>query len=115
MASSASMTSTQHAPVHAAADYPTKSGRFGTRRSFMRVRGTMSAMCALVTDAKTIAPDDYEAEFQRLYYDTATTAYPSSMAALLKLIPESQVLVGMLVGSDYMAIRVCRSMCRPLR
>ena len=48
MASSASMTSTQHAPVPAAADYPTKSGRFGTRRSFMRVRGTMSAMCVLV-------------------------------------------------------------------
>lgn len=48
-------------------------------------------------DAKTIAPDGYEAEFRRLYYDTANATHPSSMAALLKLVPESQVLY----GSDY--------------
>ena len=48
-------------------------------------------------DAKTIAPDGYEAEFRRLYYDTANATHPSSMAALLKLIPESQVVF----GSDY--------------
>lgn len=48
-------------------------------------------------DAKTIAPDGYEAEFRRLYYDTANATHPAAMAALLKLVPASQVLF----GSDY--------------
>ena len=48
-------------------------------------------------DAQTIAPDGYEAEFRRLYYDTANATHPASIAALLKLIPESQVVF----GSDY--------------
>lgn len=48
-------------------------------------------------DARTIAPDGYEAEFRRLYYDTANATHPASMAALLQLIPESQVVF----GSDY--------------
>ncbi len=48
-------------------------------------------------DSKTIAPDGYEAEFCRLYYDTANATHPSSMASLLKLVPESQIVF----GSDY--------------
>ncbi|HEX9396016.1 MAG TPA: amidohydrolase family protein [Burkholderiales bacterium] len=48
-------------------------------------------------DKQTIAPQGYEAEFRRLYYDTANATHPSSMAALLKLIPGSQVVF----GSDY--------------
>ena len=44
-----------------------------------------------------IAPNGIEAEFKRLYYDTANATHPASMAALLKLVPSSQVLY----GSDY--------------
>jgi predicted TIM-barrel fold metal-dependent hydrolase len=44
-----------------------------------------------------IAPNGIEAELQRLYYDTADTAYPASMAALTKLVPASQITY----GTDY--------------
>jgi predicted TIM-barrel fold metal-dependent hydrolase len=43
------------------------------------------------------APNGIEDELRRLYYDTANATHPSSMAALLKLIPSSQVVF----GSDY--------------
>jgi 6-methylsalicylate decarboxylase len=43
------------------------------------------------------APDGIEAEFRRLYYDTANATYPASMAALTSLIPMSQITF----GSDY--------------
>ncbi len=48
-------------------------------------------------DRADFAPNGIEAEFQRLCYDTANATHPSSMAALLKLIPDSQVTY----GSDY--------------
>jgi predicted TIM-barrel fold metal-dependent hydrolase len=48
-------------------------------------------------DAAQIAPQGYEAEFRRLYYDTANATHPASMAALLKLVPASQIVY----GSDY--------------
>src|SRR6516164_1265958 len=44
-----------------------------------------------------IAPDGIEAEFHRLYYDTANATHPASMAALTKLVPFSQITY----GSDY--------------
>jgi predicted TIM-barrel fold metal-dependent hydrolase len=43
------------------------------------------------------APDGVEAEFRRLYYDTANANHPASMAALTSLIPMSQITY----GSDY--------------
>ena len=59
--------------------------------------GRMDYFFKFRPDAKTIAPDGFEAEFKRLFYDTANATHPSSMAALLKLIPESQVVF----GTDY--------------
>jgi 6-methylsalicylate decarboxylase len=44
-----------------------------------------------------VAPNGIEAELKRLYYDTANATHPASMAALLKLVPASQVVY----GSDY--------------
>ena len=43
------------------------------------------------------APEGIEAELRRLYYDTANATHPASMAALLKLVPDTQVTF----GSDY--------------
>jgi 6-methylsalicylate decarboxylase len=43
------------------------------------------------------APDGIEAEFRRLYYDTANATHPASMAALMKLVSVSQITY----GTDY--------------
>ncbi|HEX9463770.1 MAG TPA: amidohydrolase family protein [Alphaproteobacteria bacterium] len=48
-------------------------------------------------DREQFAPDGIEAEFKRLHYDTANATAPASMAALLKLVPVSQVVF----GTDY--------------
>jgi 6-methylsalicylate decarboxylase len=44
-----------------------------------------------------IAPDGIDAEFRRLYYDTANATAAPSMAALMKLVPMTQITF----GSDY--------------
>ena len=50
-----------------------------------------------VRNRKEVAPDGVEAEFKRFYYDTANAGYAGPMAALLKLVPVSQVVF----GTDY--------------
>ncbi len=59
--------------------------------------GRMDYFFKFRKDADQIAPQGYEAEFKRLHYDTANATHPASMAALLGLIPSSQVVF----GSDY--------------
>jgi predicted TIM-barrel fold metal-dependent hydrolase len=46
---------------------------------------------------KDVLPDGIEAELKRFWYDTANAGYASSMAALLKLVPPSQIVF----GTDY--------------
>jgi predicted TIM-barrel fold metal-dependent hydrolase len=47
--------------------------------------------------ASSPAPEGIEAEFRRLHYDTANATHPATMAALLKLVPVSQITY----GTDY--------------
>ncbi len=43
------------------------------------------------------APDGIEAELRRLFYDTANATHPAAIAALMKLVPVSQITY----GTDY--------------
>jgi predicted TIM-barrel fold metal-dependent hydrolase len=46
---------------------------------------------------KEFAPDGIQGELRRLYYDTANATSAPTMAALMKLVPASQITY----GSDY--------------
>ena len=46
------------------------------------------------TDLSQIAPNGINAEFRKLYYETANAASPPTMAALLKFAPIEQVMFG---------------------
>jgi predicted TIM-barrel fold metal-dependent hydrolase len=59
--------------------------------------GRMDAFFRFRKDIAQIAPQGVEAEFRRLHYDTANATHPASMAALLKVVPDTQVVF----GSDY--------------
>lgn len=59
--------------------------------------GRINAFYGARPNLKEFAPDGIEAEFQRLYYDTANATSAPAMAALMKLVPATQVTF----GTDY--------------
>lgn len=59
--------------------------------------GRMDYFFKFRKDIRELAPQGVEAEFKRLNYDTANATAPASMAALLKLVPDTQVVF----GTDY--------------
>src|SRR6266567_3541803 len=59
--------------------------------------GRINAFYGARPNLKEFAPDGIEAEFRRLYYDTANATSAPAMAALMKLVPETQVTF----GTDY--------------
>ena len=84
------------------------SGTFARLRDikwlFSHAGGTIPMLAGRIESfyerAKTageFAPDGIEAEFRRLHYDTANATHPASMAALMKLVPISQITY----GTDY--------------
>ena len=84
------------------------SGTFAQRRDikwlFSHAGGTIPMLAGRIEsffnragNHDRFAPDGIEAEFRRLYYDTANATHPASMAALTSLVPMSQITY----GSDY--------------
>ena len=84
------------------------SGTFARLRDinwlFSHAGGTIPMMAGRINsfygarpNLKDFAPDGVEGELKRLYYDTANATHPAQMAALLKLVPVSQVTY----GTDY--------------
>ena len=59
--------------------------------------GRINAFYGARPNLKEFAPDGIEAEFRRLYYDTANATSGPAMAALMKLVPATQVTF----GTDY--------------
>jgi len=59
--------------------------------------GRINAFYGARPNLKEFAPDGIEAEFRRLYYDTANATSAPAMAALMKLVPATQVTF----GTDY--------------
>jgi predicted TIM-barrel fold metal-dependent hydrolase len=59
--------------------------------------GRINAFYGARPNLKEFAPDGIEGEFKRLHYDTANATSAPAMAALLKLVPASQITF----GSDY--------------
>ena len=62
-----------------------------------RMAGRINSFYATRPNLKEFAPNDIEGELKRLHYDTANATHPAQMAALLKLVPTSQVTY----GTDY--------------
>jgi predicted TIM-barrel fold metal-dependent hydrolase len=59
--------------------------------------GRINAFYGARPNLKEFAPDGIEGELQRLYYDTANATSAPAMAALMKLVPATQVTF----GTDY--------------
>ena len=66
---------------HAGGPVPALAGRINDLTKFSRNRAEF-------------APNGVDAELQRLYYETANSAYKPTMAALMNYVPLSQVLFG---------------------
>jgi predicted TIM-barrel fold metal-dependent hydrolase len=62
----------------------------------------ISFYSAQMKDLADKTPDGVEYELRRLYYDTASSANPAAMAALMKIVETSNILF----GSDYPAVPV---------
>jgi predicted TIM-barrel fold metal-dependent hydrolase len=72
-----------------------------TRFLFSHAGGTIPMLAGRIANAlkgrkdiAEIAPDGIDAEFRKLYYDTANSFYAPTMAALTSYVPDSQVLFG---------------------
>jgi predicted TIM-barrel fold metal-dependent hydrolase len=59
--------------------------------------GRINSLMKTQRTAAGTLPDGVEFELKRLFYETANSAYPPNMAALLKFVPIAQVLF----GTDY--------------
>jgi len=59
--------------------------------------GRINAFYGARPNLKEFAPDGIEGEFRRLHYDTANATSAPTMAALMKLVPASQITY----GTDY--------------
>ena len=59
--------------------------------------GRIDAFYGRRPNLKEFAPDGIEGELKRLHYDTANATSAPAMAALMKLVPISQITY----GSDY--------------
>ena len=66
-------------------------------RTIAMVAGRVSHTSHFVSDIAQKAPSGIEYEFKRLHYDIAGSADRSAVAALMNLVPTSQILF----GSDY--------------
>ncbi len=87
---------------------PLLSGSFARYRDikwlFSHAGGTIPMMAGRIDafygarpNLREFAPDGIQGEFKRLYYDTANATSAPTMAALMKLVPPSQITY----GSDY--------------
>ncbi len=75
-----------------------------TRFLFSHAGGTIPMLAGRIDyfsrfrkDIANFAPEGIEAEFRRLFYDTANATHPAAMAALLRLVPDTQIVF----GTDY--------------
>jgi predicted TIM-barrel fold metal-dependent hydrolase len=59
--------------------------------------GRIDAFYGRRPNLKEFAPEGIEGEFKRLHYDTANATSAPAMAALMKLVPVSQITY----GTDY--------------
>jgi predicted TIM-barrel fold metal-dependent hydrolase len=59
--------------------------------------GRINSFYGTRPNVKEFAPEGIEGELRRLHYDTANATFAPSMAALMKLVPVSQITY----GTDY--------------
>ena len=67
--------------------------------------GRLTHYSAEMKDLVAKIPNGVEFELKRLYYDIASSANPPAMAALMKLVPTSQILF----GGDYPYVSIAET------